>query len=674
MRRKNEDFVEIFYEESIEGLQFMESELLEIQIGVFNRDIIDAIFRAAHSIKGGCGSFGFKEMEEYTHVVETVLDRLRNQEIELVQDLKNSLLESVDVMRNMLNAIRNKQTIDEKMVRINQDQFQAYLNIETRKVGEKPSSESIGVQTWKISFKPFGNILEMGNDPVLIIRELNNLGQLETQVNHADFPDISQLQSNEVILNWEFVLHAECRIQDIEEIFSWIEDECDLKIEQINQHAENSVDAKLGTNKSLNNFRLSDTNSIRVNIDKIDYLINMMGELVITQSMLEQIERNFHTGQRRALRDGIGQLKRNTRDMQESIMRIRMLPIGNIFSRFPRLIHDLCSKLDKQVDLIIEGEQTEVDKTVLEKIADPMVHLIRNALDHGLESVEERRANHKPETGTLRLTADNQGGHININIIDDGRGLDHDKILAKAIEKSIVKEDANLSPQEIDELIFASGFSTAKTVSEVSGRGVGMDVVKNNIQSIGGTVSIRSNKGRGTTINIKIPLTLAIMDGQTIVIEDEQYIVPVVAIVESIRVRPGMITSLTGKGETFQLRGEPVALLRLDKIFNIKRDTNSDTAAPVINKTKNAINTRKAIRRKEELIVVVEGDGRQVGLLVDNLLAQQQVVIKSLETNLKKIDGISAATVLGDGSVGLILDVAGLIRTYASSKSESAAA
>ncbi|MDH5370065.1 MAG: chemotaxis protein CheA, partial [Gammaproteobacteria bacterium] len=332
--------------------------------------------------------------------------------------------------------------------------------------------------------------------------------------------------------------------------------------------------------------------------------------------------------------------ERNTREMQENVMRIRMLPISFVFQRFPRLVHDLSGKLDKKIDLVLSGESTELDKTVMEKIGDPLVHLVRNSLDHGIEKPETRIAAGKPETGEIHLNAYHEGGNIVIEITDDGAGLNLEKILSKAKSSGLVSDNDNLSDEEIADLIFRPGFSTADVVSDVSGRGVGMDVVRRNIRALGGTVDVKTKAGKGSVFTIRLPLTLAILDGQSVVVGEEVYIVPLVAIMESIQVDTSLVSGITGQAEVYRLRDEYIPIVKLCNIFNVK---------PLHE------------NMEDGLLVVVEAEGKKVALLVDDLLGQQQVVIKSLETNFKSIEGISGATILGDGTVALILDVTGLI-------------
>jgi two-component system chemotaxis sensor kinase CheA len=379
-----------------------------------------------------------------------------------------------------------------------------------------------------------------------------------------------------------------------------------------------------------------------VDTTKIDALINIVGEVVITQSMLGLIGENFAIEQLPQLQRGLSQLERHIRDMQQSVMNIRMLPISFVFSRFPRLVHDISAKLGKKIELKLVGENTEVDKAVVELINDPLVHLIRNSLDHGIEMPAERVKAGKPEMGTIELKAYHRGGHIVIEIIDDGRGMDRNKLIAKAMEKGLIAENSILNDKQAFELIFMPGFSMAESITDISGRGVGMDVVRRNIQTLGGNIEIISDLGRGTTISIQLPLTLAIIDGQSVAVGDETYIVPLVSIMESININEKMLNKIAGKGETFRLRNQYIPIIRMHEIFNVRPKNQSKTT--------------------EGVIVVVEGQGIFCGLFVDELLGPQQVVVKSLETNYRRVEGVSGATILGDGSVALILDVPGLVR------------
>ncbi len=381
--------------------------------------------------------------------------------------------------------------------------------------------------------------------------------------------------------------------------------------------------------------------SIRVSIDKIDALINMVGELVITQSMLNQLGEDFDMARLAKLQEGLAQLERNTRELQENVMRIRMLPISFAFNRFPRMVHDLTQKLGKEVELKLSGEQTELDKTVMEKIGDPLVHLVRNSLDHGLERPDVRKKAGKSPVGLLHLNAFHQGGNIVIEISDDGAGLNKARITAKAKERGLVGEEEVLTDEKIYELIFQAGFSTADVISDVSGRGVGMDVVKRNIKDLGGTIEVKSEEGVGTRFTIRLPLTLAILDGQLVRVGSDTFILPLVSIVESLQISRDNVNVIAGKSEVYKLRNEYLPIVRLYNVFGQTPDSTTIEGG---------------------LLVVVEGDGQRIGLFVDDLLGQQQVVIKSLETNFQRVEGISGATILGDGTVALILDISGVIQ------------
>jgi two-component system, chemotaxis family, sensor kinase CheA len=388
--------------------------------------------------------------------------------------------------------------------------------------------------------------------------------------------------------------------------------------------------------------KVADSGSIRVSVEKIDELMNTVGELVITQAMLSQLGSKLEGPTAEKLRGGLAQLERNMRELQESVMRVRMLPINVVFSRFPRMVRDLAQRLGKQIELKLTGEQTELDKTVLEKIGDPLVHLVRNSIDHGIESPEKRTAAGKPAAGTVHLDACHRGGNIAVEVSDDGGGLDKDRILAKARDRGLVGANDILTDDQIYELIFLPGFSTAEKTTDVSGRGVGMDVVRRNIKELGGKIELRSDLGKGSKTIITLPLTLAIVDGQSVSVGGETYIVPLISIVESMQLKAQNVSRLSGRGEVFSFRGFYLPIVRLYELFGVEPRT-------------------KVL--DEGLVVVAEGEGHQrIGLFVDDLLGQQQVVIKSLEANYGHVEGVSGATILGDGSVALILDIPGLIR------------
>ncbi|MFO7602358.1 MAG: chemotaxis protein CheA [Gammaproteobacteria bacterium] len=660
-------FLATFYEESFEGLEIMEAELLNLDVGAADSETINTIFRAAHSIKGGSGTFGLNAVADFTHVMETLLDEMRDGRRQVTQEAVNILLSSVDVLREMLTALRDGAQVDAQRVVDTKAQLDALLgDAPCAASTQSPEAEEFvesSFQLWSIEFKPHLDMLRTGNDPVRMFRELSTLGELSADVDLSQLPQWEELDPEEAHLSWKLTLDTDKGEDAIREVFEWVDDECELSIAQVAglfskpragsvaleaQPAASSAAAATTSEQAKPSARKptggGDT-SIRVSIDKVDELINMVGELVITQSMLSQYGEAdaIDAAGIEKLRDGLGQLERNTRELQESVMRIRMLPISFAFQRFPRLVHDLSGKLGKNIQLKMSGEQTELDKTVMEKIGDPLVHLVRNSLDHGIEQPAVRRAKGKPEQGTVHLNAFHQGGNIVIEIIDDGAGLNKDKIVSKAIERGLLAAGETITDEQAHDLIFHAGFSTADTVSDVSGRGVGMDVVRKNIRSLGGTVEVRSIPDVGSTFTIRLPLTLAILDGQLVKVGDETYIVPLISIIESVQVKMDKVNTVSGKGEVYRLRDEYIPIVRLYHMFGIRPDNVDLTAG---------------------LLVVVEAEGEKLALFVDDLFGQQQVVIKSLETNFKKVDGVSGATILGDGTVALILDVKGMVGLY----------
>ena len=690
-------FHQVFFEECFEGLEAMEAGLLDLNTGDFDSEVINTIFRGAHSIKGGSGTFGFNDVADFTHIMETLLDEMRDGRRKVTQPSTEVLLGSVDCLRTMLTSIQAGDNVDQVTV----GKYKSALEIELNGSAKEPASASsvtsqtvkentavatdavagqfeLTEQGWKISFCPYLDLLKTGNDPVRMFRELAELGEYTASVNTQDIPDFYELDPEECNLSWALEVVGDIAIKEINEIFNWVEGDCELYIEplilktaksvpvakeaepetpvtEIDQPKSSPVEAQARVNSTgaAKPETLQPDNdpaktsskassSIRVDTSKIDALINMVGEVVITQSMLGLIGENFSMDQLDLLKRGLSQLERHTRDMQQSVMNIRMLPMSFVFSRFPRLVHDMSAKLGKKIELKLVGENTEVDKAVVELINDPLVHLIRNSLDHGIEMPADRIAAGKSETGTIELKAYHRGGHIVIEIIDDGRGLDRNKLITKAIEKGLIGENSVLNDKQAFEIIFMPGFSTAESITDISGRGVGMDVVRRNIQALGGNIEVISDLGKGTTISIHLPLTLAIIDGQSVAVGDEVYIVPLVSIIESINITEKMLNKIAGKGETFRLRNQYIPIIRMHEIFNV----------PPKNKSKSA----------EGVIVVLERQGTLCGLFVDELLGPQQVVVKSLEANYRRVEGVSGATILGDGSVALILDIPGLVR------------
>ncbi|MGN6705342.1 MAG: chemotaxis protein CheA [Rhodanobacter sp.] len=656
-------FHKTFFEESLEGLDAMEAALLALDSGSTDHELVHTIFRAAHSIKGGAATFGFAEVAAFTHVAESLLEEVRSERRGVDGELIDLLLRSVDCLRAMLDhtshglpaADADSEALRGELVRL--------VSGEAAPVPAATPTAAASVDGWAIRFVALPHLLQTGNDPLRLFRELQQLGRLDVCrafVVEAAPTQLAELDPGQCWLGWELRLHGAVARADVAAVFDWVEGDCELAIEPIAPAAPVAAAPPVAAPAASpapaasaprpareTAAASSEGSSIRVGIDKVDALINMMGELVITQSMLSDIGEHFHLSQLERLREGLLQLERNTRELQESVMRIRMLPIGSVFNRFPRLVRDLERKLGKQVKLELHGEHTELDKTVLEKIGDPLVHLVRNAIDHGLESPEKRRAAGKNETGTLRLDAYHEGGNIVVQISDDGAGLNRAAIVAKAEQRGLIRPGQEVDDAEVAELIFQPGFSTAAQATDLSGRGVGMDVVRRNVRDLGGSVGVRSQSGKGSVFTIALPLTLAIIDGLVTAVGEERYIVPLISIVESLRLRPEMVRKIAGGGEVFHFRNEYLPIMRLHRAFGCSA----------------------AITEIERgIVVVVEEEGRRVGLLVDDLLGQQQAVVKSLEAHYQRVQGISGATILSDGSVALIVDVSGVVRLGQRSK------
>ncbi|WP_076413333.1 chemotaxis protein CheA [Shewanella sp. UCD-KL12] len=680
-------FSQVFFEESLEGLDAMESELLNLDVKTPDDEAINTIFRAAHSIKGGSATFGFTQVANYTHLLETLLDEIRDGRRQMTSAHQDMLLLSVDLLRNMFDALMRKVDFDDPQLAHLEKQFNAALEAgnqdseqsEADVAAETPEEATPSQLCWTIDFQAGSDILRCGNDPYLMFNELRQIGELDVKLCENESPDFEDMDPEACYLNWQLTLVTDQALPRLKEVFEWVEDECTINYsseevspqpvssddnessapssldETENQTAQattadNDALAAVSTNsnnelakpKAVPQTKSPESSSIRVSIDKIDLLINMVGELVITQAMLGQIGQQEEINEESliSLKQGLEQLATHTRDLQESVMQIRMLPISFAFNRFPRLVRDIGQQLDKKVNLVLKGEDTELDKTVMEKIVDPMVHLVRNSLDHGLETPDIRLAKGKSEEGTITLNAFHQGGSIIIEIIDDGAGLDTDRILTKAKEKGLVTENEELSDEAIHQLIFKPGFSTADAVSDLSGRGVGMDVVRRNINELNGTIELKSTQDKGSRFTIRLPLTLAILDGQLVRVGNHTYVVPLVSIHESLQVEPERINRLSDGHELIRLRDEYLPVIKVFNEFGHKAD---------------------ASEIKDGLVMVVDSNNEKVGLLVDELLSQQQVVIKSLEDNYNKVPGVSGATILGDGTVALIIDITGLV-------------
>jgi len=662
-------FHEIFFEESFEALDAMEAALLKLSAGEVDAELINTIFRVAHSIKGGAATFAFNEVAGFTHVLETLLDQLRAGKRQVRPEIVDVLLRSGDAMRAMLVATQRKDAIDSASVaklraeleRIMSESSTAAVPASAAKSatpspGQAAANAPAPIPGWRIKFVPGPDLLRHGNDPLRILRELATLGNLRVSADAGGIPPLNDLDPEVCRLRWNLEVQGEIDRAAVHAVFEWAESECELTIERIGGEpasthvvaaatvqtpaaAPASAPAPEASTRSAN----PDGGSIRVSIEKIDELLNSVGELVITQSVLSQLAAPLEGREAGELRSALAQLERHMRALQESVMRVRMLPISFVFNRFPRLVRDLGQRLGKKIELKVTGDTTELDKTVLEKIGDPLVHLVRNSIDHGIEMPDVRTAAGKSDHGTISLHAYHKGGNVIVEVSDDGGGLRKDKILKKALERGLVANETELSEERILNLIFAPGFSTADVVSDVSGRGVGMDVVRRNINELGGHIQIFSKEGEGSTIRIRLPLTLAILDGQLARVGKEVYVVPIVSIVETIQVTRERVCAVANGGQVFRLRDDYLPIVRLHELFDIEPDY---------------------IDLLDGLLMIVEADGKRVGLFVDELMSQQQVVIKSLETNFKQVTGLAGATMLGDGRVALILDIPGVITRF----------
>jgi two-component system chemotaxis sensor kinase CheA len=647
-------FHRTFFDESLEGLDAMEAALLRLDVGQADAETINLIFRSAHSIKGGAGTFGFTAVASFTHLLETLLERVRSGQRQVSQADVDLLLRSVDVTRAMLRAADGGDAADVDAVASLSAELEQAL--EMKPAAAVPASAELSTAAgWTVRFLPKADIFASGNDPLRILRELDRLGQARIVCDSEALPSLADATPETCYLSWTVELRGNSDEAAIREVFAWVEDECELHIVPLAPSVQAVAAAEVpaagkpklrvveGGKDSAHERRSGDAGSIRVGTEKIDALINLVGELVITQAMLQQIAGALDPVQNEKLLQGLSLLDRNTRMLQEAVMSTRMLPVDAVFSRFPRMVRDLSAKLGKQIVLETVGEGTELDKGVIERIADPLTHLVRNSLDHGLETAEQRIAAGKDPTGTITLRASHQGGHIVIEVVDDGRGLNRERILAKAAERGI-PVPANPADADVWQLIFAPGFSTAEQVTDVSGRGVGMDVVKKNVQALSGQIEIETTTGKGTCVRIRLPLTLAILDGMSVRVGDDIFIVPLNCVVESLQPQPGQVRTLSAGARVVKVRNEYLPLAPLHELFRIRTDAAEPEAG---------------------ILVLLESEGRKVAAQVDELVGQQQVVIKSLEANYRRVGGVSGATILGDGRVALILDVAELVRGHA---------
>lgn len=654
------DFYQTFFDEADELLADMEQHLLDLSPEAPDSEQLNAIFRAAHSIKGGAGTFGFTILQETTHLMENLLDEARRGEMQLNTDIINLFLETKDIMQEQLDAYKSSQEPDAASFEYI---CQALRQLALEAKGEAPAAPAASAHLTVVEKPEPAPVAQNGgslriqlsklkaSEPDLLLEELSNLGAVSQVEKGVD----TLTATLETSASADDITAVLCFVIELDQIAFLTPQAPDAAPQAAAQPEPEAAPAPVAEPVAAapvaavkapaparaereKPAREKESTSIRVAVEKVDQLINLVGELVITQSMLQQRSNELDPVTHGDLITSMSQLQRNARDLQESVMSIRMMPMEYVFSRFPRLVRDLAGKLNKQVELTLMGSSTELDKSLIERIIDPLTHLVRNSLDHGIESPEKRVAAGKAPVGNLILSAEHQGGNICIEVTDDGAGLNRERILAKAMSQGMAVSES-MTDDEVGMLIFAPGFSTAEQVTDVSGRGVGMDVVKRNIQEMGGHVEIQSKQGQGTTIRILLPLTLAILDGMSVKVNDEVFILPLNAVMESLQPREEDLHPLAGGERVLEVRGEYLPLVELWKVFDVQGAKTEAT---------------------QGIVVILQSAGRRYALLVDQLIGQHQVVVKNLESNYRKVPGISAATILGDGSVALIVDVSAL--------------
>ncbi len=679
-----EQLKQTFFDECGDLLQQIEVGLTDIREGSHSEDTINAVFRAVHSVKGGAGIFGFEHLVGFAHVFETVLDAMRSDRLPVTSDNVDTLLASSDVLADLVAMSRAGDTPpsdygnecraalqqlmgadDDAIVAGSDGEAAGDFDIDFTPVQVNLDDGVAGSQVFEISFRPGPEMLRMGSDPLNIIRELRTLGALALTADADALPPLDEIVFDRAYIGWTARLETARPQADVEGVFDFVAGDCDLAIVNATPPAEQAPadDAAAATPLPAVDFappiapeaerpkaaapsrsEASETKApttkaqattTRVELEKIDRVVNMVGELVIAQAMLGQIVHELPESVSARLQQTLDEVVHHTRELKDSVMSMRAQPVGAVFQRMPRLVRELSAKTSKKVRLEMTGESTEVDRSIVEMLSDPLTHIIRNSVDHGIESPTDRVKAGKSEEGTIRLSAGHRGGRIVIEIADDGAGINSERVLKKARERGLVAADATMTEDEINNLIFMPGFSTAETVSDISGRGVGMDVVRRNIQDIGGRISLKSERGRGMIIQLALPLTLAVMDGMVIRVGRETYVVPMSAMVECLRPPRSDIHDLVGTRGMLKLRGELLPIVDLGDLLDV-RSTEGDAGGVVI--------------------ITEAGEDIRFGLRVDELCGHQQVVIKSIEESYGSIPGISAATILGNGRVAFILD------------------
>ena len=684
-----DELVKVFMEESEDEIRELEAGLIRLEENHEDEDTINRVFRAAHTIKGSAGLVGFENVSNFTHSIENILDRIRNKDLNITKKLVSTLLSSVDLLKRMIAASSEGEEINSNEIEAITQTLKRFTGPSKfpgrNQGGEDKIKNKSGDKVLSIGMKFRTDILATGQDPLMLIQELKDLGDIiESRAYIDTIPDFYNLIPTNCYTSWDITLRTQRTIADINNVFIFVLDENDITINDISALYREGVDLTLAekpigeilvekgmvkqsdvqealkahktTGQALvekgvvakelvekmalaqsQSRKIAKSSTIRVDTDKLDKLVNLVGEMVISVARMSQCASEVNNEAiTRSLQGAIASLERISRDLQEQVMRVRMVPVEGTFNRFRRVVRDLSYEVGKKIEIRMEGTETELDKNVIEQISDPLKHMIRNSIDHGIELPEERRSLGKPETGTIWLKAYQREGNIFIEISDDGRGIDKKKVLTKAIDKGLAESGRAYTDKEIYDMLFIPGLSTADKVSELSGRGVGMDVVKRNIEDLRGSVDIQTEIGQGSTFRIKLPLTLAIIDGMMVKVGSEVLTIPLSVIDKSVRPSRAEIKTVEGRGELVDIRGNYIPLVRLYQLFSLPSQRTDPT---------------------EALVVVLHGSHNRFGILVDDVLGQTQAVIKSIDKNFKKIEGTSGATILGNGRVSLILDV-----------------
>ncbi|MDB5593678.1 MAG: cheA2 [Hyphomicrobiales bacterium] len=687
-----------FFQECEEQLIELESGLLAIEDGTSEPDTINAVFRAVHSIKGGAGAFGLDQLVRFAHAFETALDLMRSERLAPNRNILKTMLMAADTLADLVRTTREGLPGDEAEISriVHQlellcqgvtgsdgsskheaaasvDDEPDYVPIQISLADLLGSEQSDGARTFQIKLEPKPGFYARANEPITLLRELARLGQTQVSCDLSHLPSLAELDPEGAYLTWNIRIDTEADEGSLREVFEFVEFDCNIEIDAVQAEGAfdddafakllsmasgspapaqkdepaglldsaaiiERIDADSGGRKADANKAVGGAGAtIRVDLDRVERLIDLVGELVINQAMLSQRVVEARIPRSSALAMGLDDLEQLSREIQDSVMAIRAQPVKPIFQRMSRVVREAADMTGKTVTLHCEGESTEVDKTVIERLTDPLTHMIRNAIDHGIEKPEVRLAAGKPESGHIKLAAMHRSGRVVIEVSDDGGGINRERVKAAAISKGLIDPEAQLSDEEIDNLIFLPGFSTAATVTDMSGRGVGMDVVKRSIQALGGRISISSTPGHGSSFVMSLPLTLAVLDGMIVSVAHETLIVPLTAIVETLKPRAQDIHDMGGDCRVIRIRDTFTPLIDIGHVLGYRNEPTDPTNCVVV-------------------LIDLEGHARRA-LLVDTIQGQRQVVIKSLEANYRRVDGIAAATILGDGRVALILDV-----------------